>query len=122
MVAAGQTALLYRGVGGGKRRRVKFYYTTLVRQEQSQTIYSFGSNREVTSPLGTPARYCVLNVRQSAGTVKKPSSNCGGNSTLIQFPAIALIYGDEDVNYVTGKQLPVVSVSGGPSTAPATGM
>jgi hypothetical protein len=46
----------------GNGRRAKFYYTTLVGQKQSQTIYSFGSNRELTgSLLRTGIMFWALN-------------------------------------------------------------
>jgi hypothetical protein len=35
----------------GRGRCAKFYYSALVRQKQSQTIYSFSSNRELTGSL-----------------------------------------------------------------------
>ena len=60
-IVAGQTVRLHCRVRGNGRR-AKFYYTTLVGQKQSQTIYSFGSNRELTgSLLRTGIMFWALN-------------------------------------------------------------
>jgi hypothetical protein len=99
---------------------VKFCYTTPVRAgaKPNDLFIRFKSRCD------WPSRHCGTGIMSECQTIiglsEDPSSSCGGHSPLIQFPAIALIYGDEDVNYITGKQLSAVDISGGSYTCSCT--
>jgi hypothetical protein len=106
------------GWGKGEACKVLLYNTGHAEAKPNDLFIRFKPRSHWAAPYG--GQVLCSERRTIRGHSEDASSNCGGNSTLIQFPAIALIYDDQDVNYVTGKQLPVVTVSGGPCTCSCT--